>query len=73
MIINARSSGFGATVSGVTVGAPIPDAQIDDLRAALDRYGVLVLHDQQFTDEQQLAFCERFGTVEHTPTSAVNA
>jgi alpha-ketoglutarate-dependent 2,4-dichlorophenoxyacetate dioxygenase len=68
MIVDARSSGFGATISGVTVRGGLADGDIEAIRAALDRYGVLVLHDQTFTDEEQLAFCERFGTVEHNPS-----
>ena len=30
----------------------------------MDRYGVLVFHDQPLTDEQQLAFSRNFGELE---------
>jgi alpha-ketoglutarate-dependent 2,4-dichlorophenoxyacetate dioxygenase len=32
--------------------------------AAMDRYGVLVFHDQRFTDESQMAFSRNFGELE---------
>ena len=66
MTVHALSAAFGAEVTGVDIAAGVSDGTIEVLRAALDRYGVLVLHGQQFSDEQQLAFCERFGTVELT-------
>ena len=66
MNIDPQSSGFGATLTGIDVAGAVDDGTIEAIRAALDRYGVLVLHDQWFSDEQQLAFCERFGLVERT-------
>ncbi len=40
------------------------------LRAGMDQYGVLVFHDQTFTDAGQLAFAQRFDGVLHTKTGA---
>lgn len=39
------------------------------IRAGMDRYGVLVLHDQPMTNEEQLDFSQRFDGVLHTKTS----
>lgn len=46
-----------------------PDA-LASLRAGMDQYGVLVFHDQTFTDAGQLAFAQRFDGVLHTKTGA---
>lgn len=45
--------GFGAEVEGWSPGV---DA-VDELRAAFDRYGVLVFHDVEVTAEDQQALC----------------
>jgi alpha-ketoglutarate-dependent 2,4-dichlorophenoxyacetate dioxygenase len=37
----------------------------------MDRYAVLVFHDQQLTDEQQIAFTLNFGELEHTRGNAI--
>ena len=36
-------------------------ATLEDIRAAMDQYLVLVFHDQAFGDQEQLAFARRFG------------
>jgi len=41
---------------------------LDALRAGMDRYGVLVFHDQPFTDEEQLDFARRFDGELHAKT-----
>lgn len=55
---------FAAEVSGIDTTRPVPDGDFAALRAALDEYSVLVLHDQPLTDEQQVVFSERFGELE---------
>ncbi len=35
------------------------EATLDEIRAGMDRFGVLVFHNQPFTDEEQLAFAQR--------------
>jgi alpha-ketoglutarate-dependent 2,4-dichlorophenoxyacetate dioxygenase len=35
------------------------DATLNEIRAGMDEYGVLVLHGQQFTNEEQLSFAQR--------------
>ena len=41
---------------------------LEVLRAGMDRYGVLVFHDQPFTDEEQLDFARRFDGELHAKT-----
>lgn len=55
---------FVAEIGGVDTGAPIDEATFGEIRAALDEYGVLVLHDQSLDDERQVAFSKRFGPLE---------
>lgn len=43
---------------------------LDEIRAGMDEYAVLVFRDQPFTDEEQLAFAERFDGRLHTRTGA---
>ena len=64
MQIDARPSGFGATLSGVAIGPVLSGTEIAEIRAALDRYGVVIFHDQFFSDAEQLGFAERFGQIE---------
>lgn len=48
-------------VSGVDVGRPLDAATVDALIDAINRYAVLVFHDQVLDDEKQLAFAAHFG------------
>jgi alpha-ketoglutarate-dependent 2,4-dichlorophenoxyacetate dioxygenase len=41
---------------------------LEALRAGMDRFGVLVFHDQPFTDEEQLDFARRFDGELHAKT-----
>jgi alpha-ketoglutarate-dependent 2,4-dichlorophenoxyacetate dioxygenase len=55
---------FVAEIGGIDLTRPITRPQAAEIEAAMDRYGVLVFHDQHFTDEQQVAFSENFGPLE---------
>jgi len=57
---------FTAEVEGVDLSQPIDSKTIRAVWDAIDRYAVLVFHDQEFSDEQQMAFTRNFGTLEHT-------
>ena len=54
---------FVGEVSGVTLGAPLNAAEVATLNAAIDRYSVLVFHDQQLDDDQLLALGRQFGSI----------
>src|SRR6476659_9116802 len=47
---------FAGEVDGVDLTKPLPPDDIAAIHAGMDRYAVLVFHDQNFTDAQQLAF-----------------
>ena len=43
---------------------------LEEIRAGMDEYGVLVFRDQPFTDPEQLAFAQRFDGALHVNTGA---
>jgi alpha-ketoglutarate-dependent 2,4-dichlorophenoxyacetate dioxygenase len=57
-------SGFAGEVSGIDLTCELNPEQVVAIDAGMDRYGVLVFHDQRFTDETQLAFSRNFGELE---------
>jgi len=62
-------SDFVAEVRDVDLSAPIDDAAIAELRAALNRHSILVFCDQRIDNAQHIAFSRRFGDLEiHTVT-----
>ena len=69
MIVEVLQPEFVALIREVDVRERLADDEIAQIHAALDRYAVVVLRDQNLDDEQQLAFAKRFGPVEAT-TSA---
>ena len=52
---------FFGEVSGLDLRVPLTREQAAEVEAAMDKYAVLVFHDQDITDEQQLAFALNFG------------
>ena len=55
---------FVGEVSGVDLTRPLSREDVAALEAGMDRYAVLVYHDQAITDEQQMAFSVNFGPLE---------
>jgi alpha-ketoglutarate-dependent 2,4-dichlorophenoxyacetate dioxygenase len=55
---------FAGEVSGVDITQPLSPADVAAISAGMDAFGVLVFHDQHFTDETQLAFSRNFGELE---------
>jgi alpha-ketoglutarate-dependent 2,4-dichlorophenoxyacetate dioxygenase len=55
---------FVGEVSGVDLRRPLTSDEAAAIEAGMDRHAVLVFHDQNLTDEQQIAFSRNFGTVE---------
>ncbi|MFO1084707.1 MAG: TauD/TfdA family dioxygenase [Reyranellaceae bacterium] len=55
---------FAGEVSGVDLTRPLSRDDIAAIDAGMTRYGVLVFHDQNITDEQQLAFSRSLGPLE---------
>ena len=64
--ITELTHGFAGEVSGIDITQPLTRTQVEILEAGMDRFGVLVYHDQRFTDAQQKAFSLNFGALEQT-------
>lgn len=61
---------IGAEVSAVDLRRVADRATLEQLRAGMDRFGVLVFREQPFTDQEQLDFAQRFDGKLHTKTGA---
>lgn len=59
---------FGAQAREVDLRRPLTAEQKLQIKAAMDRYAVLVFPDQLMSDEEQTAFADQFGEIEDTPT-----
>lgn len=64
--IRPLTPGFAGEVFGVDLTRPLTTAEVAALEAGMDRFAVLVYHDQAVTDEQQKAFSLNFGELERT-------
>ena len=62
---------FVGEVSGVDLTTPLTAQEAREIEAGMDRYAVLVFHDQDITDEQQLQFASNFGPKENTKGGTV--
>jgi alpha-ketoglutarate-dependent 2,4-dichlorophenoxyacetate dioxygenase len=71
MTINIRQIHpvFVGEVDGVDLRRPLSPEEVRAIEAGMDRFAVLVFHDQPLSDEQQVAFSRNFGEIE----LAVNA
>jgi alpha-ketoglutarate-dependent 2,4-dichlorophenoxyacetate dioxygenase len=57
---------FVGEVSGVDLRRALSQDEVAAIEAGMDRYAVLVFHDQNITDEQQIAFTRNFGEIENS-------
>ncbi|HUI58977.1 MAG TPA: TauD/TfdA family dioxygenase [Steroidobacteraceae bacterium] len=55
---------FVGEVTGVDLREPLPAGQIAELHEQMNRFGLLVFHDQGMTSAQQLEMTRQFGTLE---------
>jgi len=62
---------IGARLTGIDVRRLLTSDEVRAIDAAMDRHAVLVLPDQDITDEQQLAFTRNFGELEEGANSTV--
>lgn len=51
----------GAELRGVDIGADMDDQTFGTVRAALDQYSLLVIREQQISNDRHVAFTRRFG------------
>jgi alpha-ketoglutarate-dependent 2,4-dichlorophenoxyacetate dioxygenase len=56
---------IGARVSGVDLTKALTRDEAARIEAAMDRFGILVFHNQRITDEQQKTFTLNFGEIEN--------
>ena len=66
MPVSTRQIGpcFAAEVEGVDMTKPLSAEDVAAIHAGMDQYAVLVFHDQQIDDAQQLAFTRSLGEIE---------
>ena len=64
---------FAGVVEGCDVSRPLARADIEAIHAGMDRFGVLVFHDQRIGDEQQVAFARSLGPLEQATGDIVSA
>jgi alpha-ketoglutarate-dependent 2,4-dichlorophenoxyacetate dioxygenase len=55
---------FAGVASGLDITRPLTAEQAAQIEKGMDEFGVLVFHDQRFTDETQMAFSRNFGELE---------
>jgi alpha-ketoglutarate-dependent 2,4-dichlorophenoxyacetate dioxygenase len=75
MPVQTRQIGpcFAAEVEGVDLTRPLSPPEVAAIHAGMDRYAVLVFHDQKLDDEQQLAFTRSLGDLEHAIGTSLRA
>ena len=65
--------GQGAEMDGLDLTKPLSPDEVAAVHAGMDKYAVLVFHDQPLTDDQQLAFTHGLGNLEQTANSSLRA
>src|SRR3954471_16027122 len=55
---------FVGEVSGVDLSRPLATETVAEIQQAIERYAVLIFHDQHLDDDTQLAFARHFGPIE---------
>jgi alpha-ketoglutarate-dependent 2,4-dichlorophenoxyacetate dioxygenase len=73
MIARQIGQCFAAEVEGVNMAKPLSRDDVAAIHAAMDWYAVLVFHDQDVNDEQQLAFTRSLGDIEHAIGTSLRA
>jgi alpha-ketoglutarate-dependent 2,4-dichlorophenoxyacetate dioxygenase len=76
MAITIRQLGpcLAGEVDGVDMAKPMTADQVADIHAGMDKYAVLVFRNQQhISDEQQLAFTQSLGPIEHAIGTSLRA
>ncbi len=61
---------FVAEISGIDLAEPLRPADRDAIEQAINRYAVVVFHDQKLTDDQQIAFARHFGPIHSSAQKA---
>ena len=56
--IRPLTTNIGAEVEGIDLREPLTPAQAEEIHHGMDRYAVLVFHEQPLTNDQHLAFTQ---------------
>jgi alpha-ketoglutarate-dependent 2,4-dichlorophenoxyacetate dioxygenase len=64
---------LAAEVEGIDLTRPLSPEEVAAVHAGMDRYAVLVFHDQPLTDDQQLAFTRSLGEMEQAVGTGLRA
>jgi len=73
--VNIRQIGpcFAGEVERIDLRRPVSPQEVAAIHAGMDRYAVLVFHDQPIDDEQQLAFTRSLGEIEQAIGTSLRA
>ena len=64
---------IAAEVTGIDLREPLTPDQAREIHQGMDRYAVLVFHEQNLTNEQHLAFTQALGPIEHAIGSSLRS
>jgi alpha-ketoglutarate-dependent 2,4-dichlorophenoxyacetate dioxygenase len=64
ILVTPVQGDFVARVTGVDLSRPLDEGDFGQVRDAFHRYAVVVFPEQALTDDEQIAFSERFGPLE---------
>ncbi|HUO64300.1 MAG TPA: TauD/TfdA family dioxygenase [Terriglobales bacterium] len=64
ILVTPVQGDFVARLTGLDLSKPLDEGDFGQVRDAFNRYAVLVFPEQMLTDDQQIAFSERFGPLE---------
>ena len=62
--ITAITPTFAAEIGDIDLSQPLPPAEVETIKQAFWRYGVLIFPGQELTQQQHLAFAQHFGPLE---------
>ena len=72
-MISELTPGFVGEISGIDITQDLSPEQVAEIEAGMDRFAVLVFHDQVLTDDSQKAFSTHFGQLEDVTNGSVSS
>jgi alpha-ketoglutarate-dependent 2,4-dichlorophenoxyacetate dioxygenase len=75
MTVTIRQIGpcFAGEVDGIDMTRPLTADRVAAIHAGMDKFAVLIFHDQSIDDDQQLAFTRSLGEIEMTLNTGLRA
>src|SRR5689334_25219765 len=70
VVVRPLSPALGGEVIGVDLSKPLGQAAIDGLKAAWDRYALLLFRGQHLEPDTQIAFSRHFGPLQEVAQKA---